>query len=57
VKKKVTSGASIYFENDATDNHHADKFWAWALAIEAASSRLESASLFVEDSPLAGFRG
>jgi phage FluMu gp28-like protein len=57
VKKKVTSGASIYFENDATDNHHADKFWAWALAIESASSRLESASLFVEDSPLAGFRG
>lgn len=36
VKRKVTDSNHIAFENDRSDPHHADKFWAWALAIAAA---------------------
>jgi phage FluMu gp28-like protein len=36
VKRKVTDSSHVAFENDRSDQHHADKFWAWALAIAAA---------------------
>ena len=38
IKKKVTAAKNNVFDTDANEKHHADKFWAWALAIWAASS-------------------
>ncbi len=35
--KRVKSGATVIFDVERTSQHHADKFWAWALAIYAAS--------------------
>lgn len=35
IRKKVTGGGNTQFDNDANDKHHADMFWAWALAIWA----------------------
>lgn len=57
VKKKITNGAYVYFENDASDSHHADKFWAWALAIEAASPRMANTSIVVDQNPFGDYRG
>lgn len=35
--KRIQSGNSIVFDAERTNEHHADKFWAWALATYAAS--------------------
>lgn len=35
--KRIQSGSSVIFDADRTNEHHADKFWAWALAVHAAS--------------------
>jgi phage FluMu gp28-like protein len=35
--KRVKSGATVLFDVERTSHHHADKFWAWALAVYAAS--------------------
>ncbi len=35
--KRVKSGATVLFDVERTSHHHADKFWAWALAVFAAS--------------------
>ncbi len=41
VKKKVTPAKHNVFDTDRNEKHHADKFWAWALAVYAAgASRL-----------------
>jgi phage FluMu gp28-like protein len=58
VKKKVSLGSSsLIFENDATDPHHADKFWAWALAINAGNTSYVAQTLVTTDNPLKDFRG
>ena len=36
IKKKVTAAKNNVFDTDANEKHHADKFWAWALAIWAS---------------------
>lgn len=38
IRKKVTSAGNSQFDNDANDKHHADMFWAWALAIWAGKT-------------------
>lgn len=36
IKKKVTPSKNNVFDCEASEKHHADKFWAWALAVSAA---------------------
>lgn len=38
--KRIQAGNSVIFDAERTDEHHADKFWAWALATYAASQLL-----------------
>lgn len=38
--KRIQSGNSVIFDAERTDEHHADKFWAWALATYAANQLL-----------------
>lgn len=38
--KRIQAGNSVIFDAARTDEHHADKFWAWALATYAASQLL-----------------
>lgn len=33
IKKKVTAAKNNVFDTERNEKHHADKFWAWALAI------------------------
>ena len=35
IKKQVTAARNVVFDSDRNERHHADKFWAWALAIWA----------------------
>jgi len=36
IKRIVTSSKNLVFDTDRNEKHHADKFWAWALALSAA---------------------
>lgn len=38
IRKKVTGAGNTQFDNDANDKHHADMFWAWALAVWAGKT-------------------
>lgn len=40
VKKVVTAAGNIRFDAERTENSHADRFWALALAIHAAENRV-----------------
>lgn len=39
IKKKVTASKLVSFDTDSSEKHHADKFWAWALALTGAADR------------------
>jgi len=39
IKKTVTPAKFNRFDTERNEKHHADKFWAWALAIYAAQSK------------------
>jgi His/Glu/Gln/Arg/opine family amino acid ABC transporter permease subunit len=54
VRKKVTGANNTIFDVDAAERHHADMYWAWALAIWAGQS---DGSQTVGESPLSGYRG
>jgi len=36
IKRIVTASKNLVFDTNKTEKHHADKFWAWALALAAA---------------------
>ncbi len=36
IKKKITGSKNLVFDTDRNEKHHADKFWAWALALATA---------------------
>ncbi len=36
IKKKISAAKNNIFDTERNEKHHADKFWAWALAIYAA---------------------
>lgn len=36
IKRMVTSSNNLVFDTDRNEKHHADKFWAWALALAGA---------------------
>jgi len=38
IKKKITAAKNNVFDTERNAKHHADKFWAWALAITAAGN-------------------
>jgi phage FluMu gp28-like protein len=46
IKKTVTASKNNVFDAERNEKHHADKFWAWALALWAASPK--SGSGFVQ---------
>lgn len=37
IKKTVTAAKNLVFDTARNEKHHADKFWAWALALAAAT--------------------
>lgn len=39
IKKIVTASNNVVFDTATNEKHHADKFWAWALALHAAYQR------------------
>lgn len=54
IKKKVTAGARVIFDTDANTKHHADKFWALALAHGASEIVV---GMETGASPTGGYRG
>jgi len=44
IKKYVTAAKNVVYDTERNNEHHADKFWAWALAIYAGSAGYEQAS-------------
>lgn len=42
IKKTVTAAKNNVFDTAANEKHHADKFWAWALALWAAAGEARS---------------
>lgn len=36
IKKLITPSKNVVFDTERNEKHHADKFWAWALAISTA---------------------
>ena len=38
IKKIVTGSKNLVFDTSANEKHHADKFWAMALALAAANA-------------------
>lgn len=39
IKRIVTASNNMVFDTDRNEKHHADKFWAWALALHGAYQR------------------
>jgi len=56
IKKKVTAAKNNVFDTERNEKHHADKFWAWALAIWAAGGGGIDTFQWMS-SPLSGYRG
>jgi len=56
IKKMITSAKNVVFDTKKNEKHHADKFWALALAIFAAKNR-ELTTLSEGKDPTAGYRG
>lgn len=56
IRRKATAAASSTFDTDANEKHHADMFWAWALALWAGKSD-GGAKVRVTPNPLARRRG
>lgn len=44
IKKGITAARNNVFDTDRNEKHHADKFWAWVLALWAAKSPLKEVS-------------
>lgn len=54
IKRMVTPGKRLVFDTARNEKHHADKFWAFALAHEAS---VETFDVGVGTNPLTGYRG
>jgi len=37
IKKLITPSKNVVFDTERNEKHHADKFWAWALAVSAGN--------------------
>lgn len=56
IKKMVTAAKNAVFDTARNEKHHADKFWALALAVWAGSGNSGSRSEYGAD-PTSGYRG
>ena len=56
IRRKITSAANSQYDTEGNEKHHADMFWAWALAIWAGKSDGISTAV-IGDNPLSDFRG
>lgn len=45
IKRMVTPSKNLLFDTERNEKHHADRFWAWALALSAASAAARSFKL------------
>jgi phage FluMu gp28-like protein len=57
IKKLVTASKNLVFDTDTNEKHHADKFWAWALALAAAKSGLATIQRGTVPRSLADYAG
>jgi phage FluMu gp28-like protein len=58
IKKYVTASKNNVFDAQRNSEHHADKFWAWALAIYAGSNGVEEQTGRLGGNPLGNdYRG
>jgi phage FluMu gp28-like protein len=57
IKKLVTASKNLVFDTDTNEKHHADKFWAWALALAAAKSGLATVQRSTLPKSLADYTG
>lgn len=56
IRKKVTGAGNSQFDTDGNERHHADMFWAWALAIWAGKT--DGPGIITEgDNPFQDYRG
>ena len=39
IKRLVTASKNLVFDTERNEKHHADKFWAWALALHGGYQR------------------
>ena len=51
IKKKTTAAKNAVFDTEGSEKHHADKYWALALAVWAARTEREAYSEAVIASP------
>lgn len=56
IRRKVTKANNNQYDTEGNEKHHADMFWAWALAIWAGKSD-ETATAVTGEGILANFRG
>ena len=56
VKKKVTAAKNVTFDTEGNEKHHADKFWALALALWAAKSDTMNVAVYGSN-PFGDYRG
>lgn len=49
IKKKVTASNNLVFDTDRNEKHHADKFWALALALAAATAPVKTSGYEEEE--------
>lgn len=56
IRRKLTAAKNSQYDTEGNEKHHADMFWAWALAIWAGKSDGPNIST-VGDNPLGDWRG
>lgn len=56
IKKYITAAKNTVFDADRNTEHHADKFWAWALAVWAGAGGIEEAQGQWGESPVGDVR-
>lgn len=56
IRRKITSAGNSQYDTEGNEKHHADMFWAWALAIWAGKSDGLN-TVTVGSNPLEDFRG
>jgi len=54
IKKQVTAAKNNVFDTERNAKHHADKFWAWALALYAANSEGAETEIVSENAEYRG---
>lgn len=57
IKRRVTAAKNIVFDVETSERHHADKFWAWALAVTAAMGGSVQTAVFAQGSAKIKMRG